>query len=69
MYILVVRSGHPDEDELYESSLISTNMVFEIIDDELAPLEKYWATVPKIQMLDPNKVSSLLVNCWYNIRK
>ncbi len=49
-------SGHPDEDEVYESSLISTNMIYEAKEDELVPIEKYWASIPKIQMLDPNKV-------------
>lgn len=55
-WFVAARSGHPDEDEIYESSLISTNMIFEVVEDELVPLEKYWASVPKIQMLDPNKV-------------
>lgn len=31
-------------------------MVYEIKDEELVPLEKYWGTIPKIEMLDPNKV-------------
>jgi hypothetical protein len=51
-----VATGHPDEDEIYESSLLSTNMVYDVHEDELVPLEKYWASIPKIQMLDPNKV-------------
>ncbi|XP_065211989.1 uncharacterized protein LOC135839744 isoform X2 [Planococcus citri] len=54
--IKAVPSGHPDEDEVYENSMISTNMIFEYIDDELVPYEKYWASIPKIQMLDPNKI-------------
>ena len=36
--------------------MIDTNMVYEIKDEELVPLEKYWGTIPKIEMLDPNKV-------------
>lgn len=36
--------------------MIDTNMVYEIKDEELIPLEKYWGTIPKIEMLDPNKV-------------
>lgn len=31
-------------------------MVYEIKDEELVPLEKYWGAIPKIEMLDPNKV-------------
>ncbi|XP_033176363.1 supervillin isoform X2 [Bombus impatiens] len=52
----VIEGGHPDEDELYETFMIDTNMVYEIKDEELVPLEKYWGTIPKIEMLDPNKV-------------
>ncbi|XP_076247383.1 supervillin isoform X2 [Calliopsis andreniformis] len=52
----VVDGGHPDEDELYETAMIDTNMVYEMKDEELVPLEKYWGAIPKIEMLDPNKV-------------
>ncbi|XP_017767516.1 PREDICTED: supervillin isoform X2 [Eufriesea mexicana] len=52
----VIDGGHPDEDELYETFIIDTNMVYEIKGEELVPLEKYWGTMPKIEMLDPNKV-------------
>lgn len=53
---IVIDGGHPDEDELYETFMIDTNMVYEIKDEELVPLETYWGTIPKIEMLDPNKV-------------
>ncbi|KOC65676.1 Supervillin [Habropoda laboriosa] len=52
----VIDGGHPEEDELYETFMIDTNMVYEIKDEELVPLEKYWGGIPKIEMLDPNKV-------------
>nr|XP_033325478.1 supervillin-like isoform X1 [Megalopta genalis]XP_033325479.1 supervillin-like isoform X1 [Megalopta genalis] len=52
----VFDAGHPDEDELYETAMIHTNMIYEIKDEELVPLEKYWGAIPKIEMLDPNKV-------------
>ncbi|XP_034185902.2 supervillin isoform X1 [Osmia lignaria lignaria] len=52
----VIDGGHPDEDELYETVMMDTNMVYEIKDEELVPLEKYWGTIPKIEMLDLNKV-------------
>ncbi|XP_026670337.1 supervillin-like isoform X3 [Ceratina calcarata] len=52
----VIDGGHPDEDELYETFMIDTNMVYEIKGEELVPLEKYWGAIPKIEMLDPNKV-------------
>ncbi|XP_069701361.1 uncharacterized protein [Periplaneta americana] len=49
-------AGHPDEDELFESAIIATNMVYEVQDDELVPLTEYWGTIPKIEMLDHNKI-------------
>nr|XP_012149417.1 PREDICTED: supervillin isoform X3 [Megachile rotundata] len=52
----VIDGGHPDEDELYETVMMDTNMVYEIKDEELVPLEKFWGAIPKIEMLDPNKV-------------
>ena len=53
----VIDGGHPDEDELYESALMETNGVYEVInEDELVPLDKYWGVMPKIEMLDPNKI-------------
>lgn len=57
-------AGHPDEDELFESAIIATNMVYEVQDGELVPVTEYWGTVPKIEMLDPNKVqtSYILLN-------
>lgn len=53
---VVIDGGHPDEDELYETAMIDTNMVYDIKDEELVPLEKYWGAIPKIEMLEPNKV-------------
>ena len=52
-------AGHPDEDELYESAIIATNMVYELQDDELIPMNEYWGSIPKIEMLDPSKVCLL----------
>lgn len=54
--MVAIGSGHPDEDEIYENALISTNMIYEATEEELIPVEKFWAGVPKIQILDPNKV-------------
>ncbi|XP_044598078.1 supervillin-like isoform X3 [Cotesia glomerata] len=52
----VVEAGLPEEDELYESALIATNVVYEVVNDELIPLEKYWGAIPKIKILDPSKI-------------
>ncbi|XP_011862595.1 PREDICTED: supervillin-like isoform X2 [Vollenhovia emeryi] len=52
----IVEAGHPDEDELYESAIIDTNMVYELKDEQLVSHEKFWGTLPKIEMLDKNKI-------------
>ncbi|XP_039308928.1 uncharacterized protein LOC105192922 isoform X2 [Solenopsis invicta] len=52
----VVEAGHPDEDELYESAIIDTNMVYELKDGQLVSHEKFWGTLPKIEMLHKNKI-------------
>ncbi|CAG9561398.1 unnamed protein product [Danaus chrysippus] len=49
-------TGLPDEDEIYESCVIQTNMCYEVIDDELVPIKEYWGQVPKIAMLHQSKV-------------
>ncbi|XP_068083498.1 supervillin [Anabrus simplex] len=51
-----IKAGHPDEDELYETSMIATNMVFEVQDDELVPIEDCWGSIPRISILDPAKI-------------
>ncbi|KAF5297869.1 hypothetical protein FQR65_LT09894 [Abscondita terminalis] len=51
----VTPAGHPDEDEIYESSILGTNMIYEYKNEELIPLEEYWGTAPKVQMLSPLK--------------
>ncbi|VVC37081.1 ADF-H/Gelsolin-like domain,Villin/Gelsolin,Villin headpiece,Gelsolin-like [Cinara cedri] len=48
-------AGHPDEDELYEAAIVSTNMVYEIINDELVILPEISETMPKIEILDSFK--------------
>jgi supervillin len=50
-------AGHPDEDEGYENNVTDTNMVYTVDGDELVPLEKFWGVLPRIEMLDPSKVS------------
>lgn len=55
--VAVIEAGHPDEDELYESAIIDTNMVYELKDKQLVPHEKFWGALPKIEILDQNKVN------------
>lgn len=49
-------AGHPDEDEMYELSLTDTNMVYEVQGEDLVPRDDCWGVVPKIEVLDHNKV-------------
>lgn len=53
-------AGHPDEDELYEAAIISTNVVYEVINDELVVLPEISETMAKIEILDPSKVCNFL---------
>ncbi|XP_063701804.1 uncharacterized protein LOC134831897 isoform X2 [Culicoides brevitarsis] len=48
--------GHADEDELFEACLLETNQVYELIDEALVPLEEFWGQIPKISMLNADKV-------------
>ncbi|XP_047026886.1 supervillin-like isoform X3 [Helicoverpa zea] len=51
-----VETGHADEDEIFESCILQTNMCYEVMDDELVPIKEYWGQVPKIAMLNQTKV-------------
>ncbi|XP_022829860.1 supervillin-like isoform X2 [Spodoptera litura] len=51
-----VETGHADEDEIFESCILQTNMCYEVMDDELVPIQEYWGQVPKIAMLNQTKV-------------
>ncbi|CAG4962744.1 unnamed protein product [Colias eurytheme] len=51
-----VETGHADEDEIFESCIVQTNMCYEVMDDELVPIKEYWGQVPKIAMLNQTKV-------------
>lgn len=62
LILIVIEAGNPDEDELYESAIIDTNMVYELKNEQLVPREKLRGTLPKIEMLDKNKVIYYLRN-------
>jgi supervillin len=51
-----IGAGHEDEDELFESCLIETNMIYELKDDTLTPMPEHWGALPSIAMLDAKKV-------------
>ncbi|CAH0729952.1 unnamed protein product, partial [Brenthis ino] len=51
-----IETGPADEDEIFETCILQTNMCYEVIDDELVPIKEYWGQVPKIAMLNQSKV-------------
>ncbi|CAG4946890.1 unnamed protein product [Parnassius apollo] len=51
-----IETGHADEDEIFESCIVQTNMCYEVIDDELVPIKEYWGQVPRIAMLNQSKI-------------
>lgn len=52
----ITNAGHPDEDEIYETSILGTNMIYTVENNELVPVDEYWGKIPKIEMLQPSKV-------------
>ncbi|XP_046380954.2 supervillin-like isoform X3 [Haliotis rufescens] len=48
--------GPEDEDELYESHIIKTTMVYQVVDNSLMPYEEYWGMQPKYEMLKKDEV-------------
>ncbi|KAI9563176.1 hypothetical protein GHT06_010634 [Daphnia sinensis] len=49
-------AGPPEEDELYESAIATTNAVWQLSGDRLEPCEQHWGTILQTDILDPNKV-------------
>lgn len=49
-------AGHPDEDELYEAAIVSTNVVYEVVNDELVVLPEISETMAKIEILNASTV-------------
>ena len=50
-------AGAPEEDEIYESDVVSTNTVWVLNEDRLDPCEEHWGKLPQTEMLDKNKVT------------
>lgn len=59
---MIGRTNLDEEDELYEESLICTNIIFDVVFNEaksnvdLMPVEQYWGRSPRHQMLQPESV-------------
>lgn len=52
----IARAGHPSEDELVESCLLETNIVYEFKENELRPVDDFWGQVMMISLLEREKV-------------
>lgn len=52
----VADAGHADEDDVFESCLVDTNMMYEYRDEQLVPIEQFWGALPRVEMLDSAKV-------------
>lgn len=52
----LTNAGHSDEDELIESCLQETNMVYEFVDDELVPVGDFWGQALTISAVDSKKI-------------
>ncbi|XP_041374450.1 supervillin-like isoform X3 [Gigantopelta aegis] len=48
--------GPDEEDELFESHLTKTNMVYHLVENSLEPYERYWGVLPKYEMLKKEEV-------------
>ncbi|XP_042881684.1 serine/arginine repetitive matrix protein 2-like isoform X2 [Penaeus japonicus] len=48
--------GMPDEDEFVEASLVAANKVYEVQEDSLVPVPDSWGQMPKIEILQSDKV-------------
>lgn len=49
-------AGPPEEDEIYESAVATTNGVWELDGEQLKPREDTWGVTLQTDILDPNKV-------------
>ena len=51
-------SGPTEEDELYESHIVETNMIYHLENNKLVPVEDAWGNSPKYEMLKQDQVNS-----------
>lgn len=52
----LINAGHSDEDELIEACLQETNMVYELVDDSLVPVDDFWGQVMTISIVNSRKI-------------
>ncbi|KAL4217138.1 hypothetical protein ACF0H5_023592 [Mactra antiquata] len=51
-----MESGPTEEDELYETHVVETNMIYTLDNNKLVPVDDCWGNQPKYEMLQSNKV-------------
>ncbi|XP_053386334.1 uncharacterized protein LOC123538762 isoform X4 [Mercenaria mercenaria] len=49
-------SGPAEEDELYETHIVETNMIYKLENNKLVPVQEYWGNQPKYEMLHSSQV-------------
>lgn len=49
-------AGDPKEDELYETAIIETNCIYQLLDDKLVPDDDFWGKIPKCSLLQSKEV-------------
>ncbi|XP_018596708.2 supervillin a isoform X2 [Scleropages formosus] len=49
-------AGTPEEDELYENSIVETNCIYRLVEDKLVPVDDYWGKVPRCSLLNSKEV-------------
>ncbi|XP_031417584.1 supervillin [Clupea harengus] len=49
-------AGEPEEDELYESGVVESTGVYQLVDGKLVPQEDAWATIPSVTILNSKQV-------------
>ncbi|XP_054168360.1 supervillin-like [Oppia nitens] len=47
--------NNPEEDEIYEDTIIGTNMIYRVNNEQLVPYEPFWGQTPRYEMLDSEK--------------
>lgn len=52
----LTNAGHSEEDELIESCLQETNMVYELQDEELVPVDDFWGQALNISAVNSRKI-------------
>lgn len=55
--LVYAASGPTDEDQLYESYIVETNMVYRVDQNKLIAYEEYWGMQPPYEMLKKDEVS------------